>query len=639
MTNRNIKELLDKNCLMNHEYFHGTVRDFTKNGNDAAFGTPYPRWRKYQNGLLGLGYDTAEDDLYATPVAVPTQFSIECLLFANSVGLNSDFGRILESYTGSSVSFRFNLVGGVSSFRFDCGVALNTDHLEFPNVFHAVAVRDDSSDGIIYVNGKNRADAAVGSNTGGSIYIGNRTTGSRAMDGALFMLRIFNTELSPHEVQGLFQESRRIVSPTKRTHFHYKADDVAVPGEKGLQIAYNMKRNGNVVVDVSGNGVDGTLNGPPSDHRDKVLGSCLKFDGIKDEVSVDLSSFDPQQGTLSFWFKLLKPVAGESRMLLASASAGNFLYVYVDTSQNLFTRFGQATAQDSGFNVTTNKWAHISVSWTPTHVYAYIDGNLTDDYATTFDSNPTIGHIGANFNASGAFINTLVSGWKWHDELRTPQEIKNEYQKYSKRLQYKFTLEDANVSPAVEGGTIGDTLINTPFRFADAAGTWRIVDDEIEGRKVKAIKNIANGALYLSLGGGDDPEAAYGTWEWWIKKDAPSGTQVLFISNEPNRTEYDGYEISINGDDKISFYARTDGAVVQTIMTTADGTVREDEWDKFTVARRYDGQFTLRLNDKLVQTVAGSNPATNNTHGTSKYIVFEFDSDDEIAMVSKRFGV
>lgn len=173
---------------------------------------------------------------------------------------------------------------------------------------------------------------------------------------------------------------------------------------------YPLDGNAN---DISGNNLNGTLNGSPSatTNRLSVANKAMVFDGSGDYVSLP-EDFDFASMTVIVWFKAtsLTGVASVYSLDNTSIQHGQQKVVVDPNAGNntLRLRSGSA-AWDQSFNL--NQWYQAAFVRTPTRVKFFVNGSLvsTVNNPTNAQSigsvdNPT---IGAGFTLSNFFTGSI----------------------------------------------------------------------------------------------------------------------------------------------------------------------------------------------------------------------------------------
>ena len=180
-------------------------------------------------------------------------------------------------------------------------------------------------------------------------------------------------------------------------------------------------------------------------------------------------------------------------------------------------------------------------------------------------------------------------------------------------------------SITAEGSVIGQYISNLPFQCAETTGRWQVATSTINGVLVKTIKNTTNGRLYLDMSKfGNTTEAAYGSWEFWIKKiDAAAFSMNLMNTISTFDTAgNNGYALQFSDTEAMQFLKVANGVTSQLMAKNA--AITADTWFKVKLTRTSAGSWSLYFNDILVGDLGvGTNPVTENTYTTAQYLVFE----------------
>ena len=139
--------------------------------------------------------------------------------------------------------------------------------------------------------------------------------------------------------------------------------------------------DGNVAVDASGNGHDGTLENGPEWTDDSRMGTgALSFDGVDDVVSI--GSFDVVDGsgiTIAGWFML--ETLGDDPRLISKATAGStgdhWYMLGVKSSENrlrLRLKTDGTTGDLKAGSIDVDVWIHAAATWDGSTMFLYQDG-------------------------------------------------------------------------------------------------------------------------------------------------------------------------------------------------------------------------------------------------------------------------
>lgn len=179
-----------------------------------------------------------------------------------------------------------------------------------------------------------------------------------------------------------------------------------------------------------------------------------------------------------------------------------------------------------------------------------------------------------------------------------------------------------------------------PFtQYLNLVSSWTINDSTIDSYPAKILTcDTADFCWLPSHGhfiGQTDDDLAYGTWEWWIYKDAAGAPIVMPVASVaalPTNSSQDGYSVAISAAGALSLNEVSSG-VATPLMTTAAATISDDTWTKITLTRSAANSFTVYIDDVSATAATGSNPVTDATTTTSTYMVLDLDASDQVGLV------
>lgn len=204
-----------------------------------------------------------------------------------------------------------------------------------------------------------------------------------------------------------------------------------------------------------------------------------------------------------------------------------------------------------------------------------------------------------------------------------------------------MTQGDRNIlaekGPIADGvGVNVDNWTSEYLPFGDDVTTvadWEIDTDTINGSESKILRSVNPDNAFLDMTTHFATTAsavAYGTWEFWIYKPNAAAVTVYFISD--SKSSQTGYAINIGTTETIGVWRYTSGSVTSTLMSVAAGTFPADDWAKFTITRDALNSFSVYMDDVLLTAASGSNPATDSTHTTGKYMQLSTSTDVAIGL-------
>jgi hypothetical protein len=204
---------------------------------------------------------------------------------------------------------------------------------------------------------------------------------------------------------------------------------------------------------------------------------------------------------------------------------------------------------------------------------------------------------------------------------------------------WNLVLSNGSVFPMAEGdGTIvydKNALLNGQLENFTLASAWTLQDEfhyNIENGFTQGLYQSAPGICY------QESEQAYGSWEWYIRKDAVAGAvNIQFIVDNPTKTSDNGYSFIMRGADKALLLKRATNGLGTTLFRTDANYIENNTWYGIKFTRTLAGEFTGYIKGGAFGNVyqeidvrggAGSNPVTDNTHTTSDYFVNDLDAGD-----------
>jgi hypothetical protein len=139
---------------------------------------------------------------------------------------------------------------------------------------------------------------------------------------------------------------------------------------------------------------------------------------------------------------------------------------------------------------------------------------------------------------------------------------------------------------------------------------------------------------------------AYGTWEFNLYKGNESNRiDFLFILNGIGSAQTkNGYYLSVLADESIAL-VRSNVGSENSLFVTASSYINNSTWYRIKIDRTVEGKFYVYIKGGsfgssyiLVDVTGGSgtNPVTDNTYTTSKYLVFDADTGDRLTSLKKK---
>jgi len=224
-------------------------------------------------------------------------------------------------------------------------------------------------------------------------------------------------------------------------------------------------------------------------------------------------------------------------------------------------------------------------------------------------------------NVNIQFYTSTSTGTIWFDNIIISETLLELNR--GVKTDFGVNTSDANVTAGF--------LENTPFEVS--TGAWQIVSDTIDSQEIKAIECKGAGILSLDLGS-QQTENAYGEWEFWVYKGADANTMNLSIVSDVigalDGAGRDGYTLFLSSAEAVGILESTNGVVTYPSFS-ANSYFTINTWYKVKITRSALGEFSYYLDDVLVTAGTGTNPFTDTTTTTSRYIQLDLDVGDKIA--------
>jgi hypothetical protein len=416
------------------------------------------------------------------------------------------------------------------------------------------------------------------------------------------------------------------------------------PDATGLVAAYDMHPCDGVVKDLSGNGNDGTINGPVFEYTE--IGGSMKTDeavlknidlgnGFQTltDLSISLWVTPYDISSITFLINYFESFTnGWGLRLTDSVTPG---YSVIDISDDI----NDANLIRYQTDIKNNVAHHIVAQMDSKENKLWVDDALVGSgVLSTGDWADLTGilYILNRTDLSVQSPNCNISDVQVFNRALTQSEITALYQCGASAVNFKTDYGVCESVAAESATPPGTELSNSPFRIE--SGSFKISTDTIGGDTCKVIECVTAGVLQVPTAyfHGDETQAAYGSWEWWTYK-GTTGTlpNVGFIGNQNtgvNASGFNGYSIRFSDTERFQLFIVTNGSNTVKHQTDIDFIV-PNTWYKTKVTRSSDGEFTTYLNDVLVDVTGGfgTNPVTDTTYTTSKYIVLDLDAGDKIA--------
>jgi hypothetical protein len=415
------------------------------------------------------------------------------------------------------------------------------------------------------------------------------------------------------------------------------------PNADGLVAAYDMFPCNGTIEDKSGNGNTGTINGPVFEYTE--IGGSMKFDGVDDyiEIADDPSMDITDDLTLSCWVKTTDSAggiiakftgAGNQRSFAMIVSSGGRIEFWISSD-------GVTTEGESSNTIVNDGVAkHAVVVYTKSNnqVKFYIDNVLVSTGAFTSETNGIFNSTAAvqlGTSSLGGSLSGSIFPIEIFTRALSQSEITQLYNCGAQAVNFKTDYGVCESVAAESATPPGTELSNSPFRIE--SGSFKISTDTIGGDTCKVIECVTAGVCQVPAAYffGGETQAAYGSWEWWVYNAGSSLTKFAIIGSSPSDislSPFNGYEYRFNLDSSV-LLRRLDSGSGANLFKSAAGSIATAAWAKLKITRSSDGEFSGYVNGTLLDVSGGSgtNPITDTTHTTSKYIVLDLDAGDKVA--------
>ncbi len=471
---------------------------------------------------------------------------------------------------------------------------------------------------------------------------------------------IFNHALSHTEIEAeyvKFLNSHPLAA--KKTNIYYpKPTDLS--NENGLIAAYNMIPQAGELVDISGNGNNGTINGALSSKNG------MNFDGVKDYINIDSIVPDIISTTKGTWIILISvkdstPSVTQRILNFGDTDNDTYIDLKIYTTGVLRIYFRNTGSFEWTLNTDNSVFIDneiISIALVQDGVFPviYINGiivaqtfSIETDKTAWFNDlsgidNGRIGCYNANNTGNISFIDGFISDMKIYNRALSLQEIQAYHNQYAKQISF---IEDFKYAPAD-----GTNLL--PKGWLPGTGSFKIseltADDAVLTHLKKGTKHLeqtSNGAI-ASLN-----KQAYGTYEFDINKAALNNLFGVSIINSGKGA----YSDIVNGGNKYALLFWSNGVMylgrqaagtssITVLFVTSANYILPNVNYGIKTTRDLTGKFSVYIRGGnygsqyiLVTPSSGNNPATDNVYTISKYTTVQSSGNDKITNIKYSKGI
>ena len=495
--------------------------------------------------------------------------------------------------------------------------------------YHIGATLSSTSGKNVYVNGVNVASSLDTSNcldrssSNGhnalGYYNSTGTTNEYHIDGKIDQVRIFNTALTPLEVEALYTEELCICDGT--------VDTLDILGDGSCIATYQLDGNAN---DLSGN-----YSGTPTDVSYGVGEFDLAgvFNGSTSAINTTYTPTVANLRTVSLWFKTNSTVLGAIQSVSPYGISNNYAWewIYMLSNGTIAAGYGASNGGAVYMKTTTNSyndnsWHHLALTLNGVYgagsfVQLYIDGNEVSTSIDTSNSG-SISSITGTFrlgsrNRSGVDSNVFngsIDQVRIFNKALSAGEVTTLYNETAcTKAACTGTTNTLNIlgggdtsciaaypldgSPADLSGNYNgvQTDVTYPQGYFDLAGSFNGSTSYIDN--LPTITNIAS-SFSVSL--------------WFKSSVTPSKTEFFIgaIANQGAGTNKDSlFLIQINSSEDLSLYVRGTDEVIRQI--DAAGSYSDGNWHHV-VATVSTTTAALYVDDNLINTANADDTITVN---------------------------
>jgi hypothetical protein len=607
-----------------YDFRSGHANDLSGNGRNGTFtGTPiFTR--------DGLHFDGTNDALsYGTAFNTLRDMTVGCWV---KFGPKAGIMFWLNKYLSLLDAWGFYYSGGTLVLFNDidnASAVVYTTTLARINEWHRVdAVISTGKEQKLYIDG-----ALVGSGTlvadywdsfAGSLYVAERNPTVSRTQIDVRDLELVSRELTNTEIVQLMAETRDQRWPQKsvsRARTNPK-DHTATPIASNL-----MEPRGGLLVDVLGEPLNNLTASNMRSARG-LLGPGTFTDILS--ASAMAASYEIV-GSLwwSVWFKTGSDVTTTQVIFSRYASATDSWSLRISGGKiAIFDDIDNAGAVRYNTTIRAHEWYNVIVGMLPDRVNQMWINTVAaaNDQPSSGDLASFAGgtYVGGDTTGSSPFLGTIFDYEVFAD---TPKldDIATRYQAGARAVQLKTDWGVPVTVPAsvAAGARLGPFTVDS--------GTHKIATATIEGRLTKVVECVTAGVVYVDvLKYMGDHEAAFGTWEMWVKKALTADDMDLAcIADTIGGLEtgaQNGYGFRYaNTDDGIYLYEAVAGVLNE--LGHWIGLTPAGSWYLLHLDREFDGTFNMWIGDN-----SGVGSAIDLTVTTSRYICFDLDAGDMVAL-------
>lgn len=450
---------------------------------------------------------------------------------------------------------------------------------------------------------------------------------------------IYNHVLTPKERADAYKSFLNAGPLGKTLRLDYSSlRPTDLSNEPGLIAAYNMIPSADgVLVDISGEGNNGTINGAVSS-RDGLV-----FDGEDDVVNMDdvneveginsitiVCRFKHTGSWVTREFLVSKTKISSTATDSFQLGAGNGVFWGVSN--------GTITATVDMTDPSPDLWHDVVATYNGSQIELWLNGISQGTAPLTGNINNSTRKLKIGGSDSLiTFFNGEIADAKIYNRAFTEAQAIAYHNSFAKRVALRESFDY-------------DGIGNVPKEWIPGTGTYSV--QELTAQD-SVLKHLDVGTKYLNCDGAGTmaipSKKAYGEWEFDLYKGGGSNTSlVYFILNKQVAITTTGYVFYIDSSEGLNLH-KVGVAGNDSLWASPNVYTTIDTWYRIKIIRTFDGEFYSYIkggvfgdNDwTLISVVggSGSNPETDNTHIVSEYFVLDFDAGDRIANIKITEGV
>jgi len=584
---------------------NGNANDVSGNYNGTATNVTYGTGVFGQAGVFN-GSTSVINLGNVLNTTLSNNFTISAWINTNSMGgqifgkgfwvANGEYVRLYTRTSTPRIQFGFEDGSGNN-----VSMSSNSENLEGTGWRHIVAVGDYSGSFSLYLDGQHIESQTVSGSmnmtNSSSAYIGNRESNNSPLNGSLDQVRIFNTALTPLEVEALYTEELCICGGT--------VDTLDILGDSSCIATYQLDGNAN---DLSGN-----YSGTPTDVSYGVGEFDLAgvFNGSSSRIKLQDNSLNFLTSyTASAWINSVsdqnsQTIVGNWGYVNGNAELGWFIRKMTGNIIRVSNYNGGASQHyNSTGSVSLNTWTNVVVTNTQSEAKIYINGQLDSTHTTsgfiTNASYPMRPHIGAYQYSAGTFgfFDGSIDQVRIFNKALNSTEVTTLYNETA----CANTTREAGVTQI-----LGDNSCVAYYKLdgtaADETGTYDgTFTNPNYGNGEFDFAGVFNGTssyittpiTYNSIVNLNDKTQDFSFSLWMYTSSLPSGTKNVFAINE-YAPSYQYIGLVVNGS-STNFVSYPGGANGDVAITTTDLNV----WTNI-VCVRESSTMKIYKNGSLIQ--------------------------------------